>query len=247
MLPRATLKIHVVSMDNMKIPIRAVMPKIIMPTHQVHIVLGTTHSTTTILHVECDHLRNHVILLVACTMDIVYGLNVVRIQTHPIIVDLLKEIDSITNNGAETLATLNPKFLPKSRHSPKSKQPVGYNPGDIQGDHSNGTWNDEQQQNVSGSCGASMLREAPVQAMITNDHQAPTQTLTYISCITTHTDHVLINGMVFLHIMHLPFILFLIPKSLCSTTAQMLLTPPSPSTYIPPPHTRWHPGHVLSV
>jgi hypothetical protein len=27
----------------------------------------------------------------------------------------------------------------------------------------------------------------------------------------------------------------------------MLLTPPSPSTYIPPPHTRWHPGHVLSV
>jgi hypothetical protein len=43
-----------------------------------------------------------------------------------------------------------------------------------------------------------MLREAPVQEMFTDAHQAPTQTLTPISCVNTQTGHGLIKG-VFTH------------------------------------------------
>jgi hypothetical protein len=51
----------------------------------------------------------------------------------------------------------------------------------MQGDHSNGTWNNKQQQNVPNSHGVSaMLREAPVQAMrMTDAYQAPATPLTY--------------------------------------------------------------------
>jgi hypothetical protein len=97
-----------------------------------------------------------------------------------------------------TLMTLQPKISLSNQNTPPNpnNQLVPYNPGDagrMQGDHSNGTWNDEQQQNVPDSCGASMLRESPLQAMITDAHQAPTQTLTPIYCVNMQTGHGLLN------------------------------------------------------
>jgi hypothetical protein len=62
-----------------------------------------------------------------------------------------------------------------------NNQLVTYNPGNAgrtQGDPSNDAWNNKQQQNAPDSHGVSMRREVPVQAMFTDAHQAPTQTLT---------------------------------------------------------------------